>query len=573
MTHAPLQLIRTALLGALLSAATPLAAQDTTSARPPRMEPMPMAGDGPRGSGDMIMPMIQNPMLPGLVGVSPSIDPFLPGAELDTDSLPWARPREIMDLAHGDTLDIQAGIVKRRIGGRVFTMYGFNEQYPGPLIRVDRDSEIHVRFTNAIDLPSTIHWHGVRLENRFDGVPGVTQEAVEPGETFWYRVRFPDAGIYWYHPHVREDIQQDLGLYGNMLVRSPRPDYYSPVNREQFLMLDDLLVEGDSLMPFGREASNFAIMGRFGNLLLVNGEDAYRLSVERGEVVRFFITNVSNTRTFNLDFDGAPMKLVAADLSRFEREMMVESVVIAPAERYVVEVRFDEAREYALSNRVQVVDHIRGEFYPAVDLLGTVSVSTPATALDYRAEFATLRDDPILADDLARFRPHFDRPVDHELLLTVDIEGLPILVMQFISIDTIYRPPVEWTDAMPNMNWLSTSNEVRWILRDTETGDENDDIAWRFRVGDVAKIRIRNDASAFHPMNHPIHLHGQRFLVLSKDGVPNRNLAWKDTVLVPVGSTIDVLMEASNPGEWMVHCHIAEHLEAGMMGSFIVEAG
>ena len=136
----------------------------------------------------MIIPMIRNPMLPGLVGVSPSIDPFLPGAGLDTDSLPWARPREIMDLAHGDTLDIQAGIVKRMIGGRVFTMYGFNEQYPGPLIRVDRDSEIHVRFSNAIDLPSTIHWHGVRLENRFDGVPGVTQEAVGPGETFWYRV-------------------------------------------------------------------------------------------------------------------------------------------------------------------------------------------------------------------------------------------------------------------------------------------------------------------------------------------------------------------------------------------------
>ena len=152
----------------------------------------------------------------------------------------------------------------------------------------------------------------------------------------------------------------------------------------------------------------------------------------------------------------------------------------------------------------------------------------------------------------------------------MDIEGLPILVQQFISIDTIYRPPVEWTDGMPNMNWLSTSNEVRWILRDTATGAENGEIDWQFRLGDVVKIRLTNDAQAFHPMHHPIHLHGQRFLILSRDGVENLNLAWKDTVLVPVGSTVDLLMEASNPGEWMIHCHIAEHLDAGMMGSFVV---
>ena len=147
---------------------------------------------------------------------------------------------------------------------------------------------------------------------------------------------------------------------------------------------------------------------------------------------------------------------------------------------------------------------------------------------------------------------------------------------------------------MPNMNWLSTSNEVRWILRDVTgrgadgagTGDApgdapaNAEIDWRLGLGDVVKIRlrndadafhpIRNDADAFHPMHHPIHLHGQRFLVLSRDGVANRNFAWKDTVLVPVGSTVDLLMEASNPGEWMIHCHIAEHLDAGMMGPFVV---
>ena len=115
-------------------------------------------------------------------------------------------------------------------------------------------------------------------------------------------------------------------------------------------------------------------------------------------------------------------------------------------------------RSYPLLNQVQVVDHMRGTFYAAVDTLGAILVEGPeveeADAL--LSSHSIMRTDAVLEAELAEFRPHFDRPVDHELLLTVDIEGLPILVQQFISIDTIYRPPVEWTDGMPNMNWLST---------------------------------------------------------------------------------------------------------------------
>ena len=551
-------------------APAPTTPQDTTRAAGMNMTTMSM--DSVRGSGDMIVPMIRNPMLPGLRGVSPSVDPFLPGEGVDTATLAWATPREILRVADGDTIVLDARIVKRKIGGRVFVMYGFNGQYPGPLLRVAQHSRIVVRFTNLIDLPSTIHWHGIRLDNRFDGVPGVTQDAVAPGETFVYEIDFPDAGLYWYHPHVREDIQQDGGLYGNMMVDPERADYFGPASREEFIMVDDLLVDGDQLLPYGRDAANFTIMGRFGNVMLVNGEERYQATVDRGEVVRFFVTNVSNSRTYNLSFADHAMKLVATDLSRFQREMMVESLVIAPAERYVVEVRFADAGTFALLNQVQVVDHMRGEFYAAVDTLGAVTVTDLVTdsGENLARSHQALRTDGVLEVELDRFRPLFDRKTDKELLLTVDIEGLPIIVQQFISIDTIYRPPVEWTDGMPNMNWLSTSNEVRWILQDTETGAENDQIDWRFRLGDVVKIRLKNDAQAFHPMHHPIHLHGQRFLILSRDGVENRNLAWKDTVLVPVGSTVDLLMEASNPGEWMIHCHIAEHLDAGMMGSFTV---
>ena len=210
------------------------------------------------------------PMLPGMERLRPKVAPFLPVS--DPVRTVDARPRELYELNDGDTLDLEALTVRRRVLGRTFTMYGFNGQYPGPLIAVSEGATIVVNFTNHIDLPTSVHWHGLRLDNRFDGVPGVTQDPVQPGETFHYRVYFPDAGVYWYHPHHREDVQQDLGLYGNMLVRSSDPEYFNAVNREEVLMLDDLLVGTDGLVPFGRERATHALMGRFGNVLLANGE-------------------------------------------------------------------------------------------------------------------------------------------------------------------------------------------------------------------------------------------------------------------------------------------------------------
>ena len=257
-------------------------------------------------SASMIMPMIRNPMLPGAKNLRPSVGEFLPGEGIDPASLPMAGPREIVDLANGDTLALEASLVRKMVAGETFVMYAFNEQIPGPLIRVKRGAEVHVRFTNRIDMETTVHWHGLRLDNRFDGVPGLTQDAVQPGETFDYTIRFPDDGIYWYHPHVREDIQQDLGLYGNMLVRPDREPYEDPVHSEQVVTLDDILIEGRELVPFGREAANFSIMGRFGNVLLVNGEQSYELDARTGEVVRFYLTNVSNTRTCLLYTSPSP---------------------------------------------------------------------------------------------------------------------------------------------------------------------------------------------------------------------------------------------------------------------------
>jgi FtsP/CotA-like multicopper oxidase with cupredoxin domain len=535
---------------------------------------MKMTGDS---AMDMPMPVPMPkgmPMIPGLVGLAPPVGSFLPGTGVDPKRLPAVKPTRVVRLADGDTLDLTAMLVRRTIKGRSFAMYGFNGQVPGPLIRVPQNATIVVRFHNRIDLSSTVHWHGVRLDNAFDGVPGVTQDSVLPGGDFVYRVHFPDAGLYWYHPHVREDIEQAMGLFGNLRVDSPEPGYYSPVNREESLVLDDLLVNGDTLIPFGKEAPEFALMGRVGNVMLVNGDPRYSLRVKKGEIVRFFITNVSSSRTYNLSFAGSTrpaIKVVASDVSKFEREEMVSSVVVAPAERYIVEARFDRPGRYVLVNAIQAINHYIGEFAPQVDTLGVVTVDAAAAVPDYAKQFATLRANEAVKADVARYQQYFDKPPDKVLSLTVATNSLPLATVQFMNVDTAYFAPVEWVDGMPDMNWLSTSKQVRWILRDATTGAENMDIDWRVARGSVVKLRIFNDPKSFHPMQHPIHLHGQRMLVVARDGVRTKNLVWKDTALIPVGSTVDLLIDASNPGAWMLHCHIAEQLGSGMMTVLRVE--
>jgi FtsP/CotA-like multicopper oxidase with cupredoxin domain len=553
-----------AIAAALLSLASPAAAQHAGHvmgggiAAAWRMPPM-----------DMTMPM-----MPGLDKAVPKAAPFLPGMGIDPMTLPAAAFRQIVDLQDGDTLALEAGLVRRTINGRTFVMYGFNGQYPGPLIRAKQNATIVVRFTNNTALPTAVHWHGVRIENRFDGVPGVTQDVVEPGQDFTYQVRFPDAGIYWYHPHHREDITQDLGLYGNMMVTSPEPDYFNPVNAEEVVMLDDLLIDDAGLFPYGLETATHALMGRFGNVLLMNGEATYTLDAKRGDVVRFFLTNVSNTRVFNISFDGARTKVIGSDVGKYEREAFVESVVIAPAERYIVEVLFDSAGEHTITNRIQAIDHYRGEFRPQVDTMGVVRVAAEPGAESHRTAFDNARVNQDVIGEIDRFRAEFDRAVDHTLEMGVEIGALPLPILQMIATDTFYYHPVEWNDVMPEMNYLSTGADVRWFVRDAKTGKENMNIDdWSFTVGDVIRLRLINRPSNQHPMHHPIHLHGQRFLVLERDGVRNTNFVWKDTAVIPLGSTVDLLVEMSNPGDWMLHCHVSEHLETGMKMVFRVVPG
>jgi len=512
------------------------------------------------------------------------------------ENTPFAKESEIIELKNGDTYEMVAGIVKQEVGNRTVKRLAYNGQIPGPVLKIDKDAEITLKFTNNLDVETTLHSHGLRLDNKFDGVPDVTQDPIEIGESFTYKLKFPDEGIYWYHPHIREDYTQELGLYGNFLVTPTDQEYWNKVDREEFLILDDIL-DGEK---FRTDAVTQTLMGRFGDRLLINDKDDYVLEVNQGETARLYITNVANTRTFDFKIPGVEMKLVGGDTGRIEKEVFIEDQIIAPSERYIVEVLFDKAGTYPIEHRGQKIGSIvvkagntsSTESKNNFQSLRTndsdyQSIRENITSLVAQAPDKKLRLDISMGGDMHQMMMSSDGNMmqmgddqamrDHCVMMPempgceqYTSESIQNMDMGMSNDHDDDENGIEWEDDMEMMNQMSTDENITWELIDEDTGNKNMDINWNFNQGDLVKVSIYNDPDTMHPMQHPIHFHGQRFVVLSENGVANNNLQWKDTVLVPKGKTIEVLIEMSNPGTWMAHCHIAEHLHAGMMMSFEV---
>jgi FtsP/CotA-like multicopper oxidase with cupredoxin domain len=539
----------------------------------------------------------------------------------ETQGLPEAHAPESHELADGDQINLRIAPVVKTLGDTKVRMLAYNGSIPGPVLWVQQGSELVVNVANEGDLDATVHWHGLRLDNRYDGTTE-TQLPIPVGGNFTYRLTFPDPGVYWYHPHIREDYTQEMGLYGNIVVVPAEPDYWPAVHRELTLTLDDILLEEGKVAPFSRSESTYTAMGRFGNVLLVNGEPVQSLTARQGEVLRLYLTNTANTRVFNVVLDGAPMKLVGGDSGRCELEQVVESVIIAPSERAVVDVLFSTPGQLTLTHRTP------HRSYPlaAITVLG--ERAQPSLAMP----FGNLRTNPDLAAERSRIASCLVAEPDRTLALVARMDmGEPELppgaVLEYfcpmhpeVTSDEPGKCPkcamklltrekavtssqgddhaqahahahgehvdsehsggehahdasgIEWEDDMVQVNRMTTPANTRWKLIDRATGAEGAEIDWRFHVGDQVKIRVVNEMDSDHPMHHPFHIHGVgRFLVLSRDGVPEPNLVWKDTVLVPTGQVVDILLDVSNPGRWMAHCHIAEHHESGMMFSFTVE--
>ena len=488
--------------------------------------------------------------------------------------LPEAQSPAIVELKDGDSYDLTAAPVKKRSGNSEVQLLAYNGSIPGPIIKVPQGAEVAINLTNQIDVPTTLHSHGVRLDSQFDGIPDVSQAPIQVGKTFTYKVKFPDPGVYWYHPHVREDYTQAMGLYGNYLVVPKDPSYWPQVNREEVLVLQDIAFDDGKVAPFSRTLVDHTLMGRFGNTMLVNGETNYKLQAQPGEIVRFYLTNAASVRPFNVTLPGAQLKLVGGDNGKYEREQWVDSVLLGPSERAVIDVLFPKAGSYTLTHLTPDKSYS----------LATITVAGDTPAVSYAKTFVTLKTNKDIEVSIDSLRPYFSKPADKRLAISLDMKGPggmmgggQHMMMGGMMMDnsmmtmSASSDGIEWEDSMATMNQGSTSQTLKWKLVDQDTGKVNEDIDWQFKRGDKVRISIFNDPKSMHPMQHPIHFHGQRFLVLSTNGTPNGNMVWKDSVLVPAGDTVELLVDMSNPGIWMAHCHIPEHLESGMMLKFRVD--
>ena len=536
----------------------------------------------------------------------------------ETSDLPEAQSPELVEMANGERFDLRIAPVTRRVNGATVRMLAYNGSIPGPILRVPQGAEITIDVVNDGDLETTVHWHGLRLDNRYDGT-AATQRPIPVGGAFTYRLSFPDPGVYWYHPHVREDYGQEMGLYGNIVVVPAEADYWPPVNREVILTLDDIRLEDGRMAAFSRIQPTYTAMGRFGNVLLINGDPDASLRVRQGEIVRLFLTNTANTRVFNVALPGVRMKLVGGDSGRYERETFVDRVLIAPSERAIVDVLFDRAGQMALEH------HTPDRTYR----LAAITVDAARALPSLASQFESLRTHADIAAERAALLDYFSAAPDKTLAFIAEMDmggsepgatasyvcpmhpevasGEPgrcpkcrmKLVPSHLVSDAAhgmsdhapmhagdrhehqpeqtgdaahYPAGIEWEDDMLEVNRMTNPGNMRWKLVDRQSGNEGEAIDWRFRVGDRVKIRLINELDSDHPMHHPFHIHGAgRFLILSRDGQMESNLVWKDTVLVPTGQTVDILLHVTHPGVWMAHCHIAEHHESGMMLRFHVE--
>ena len=438
-----------------------------------------------------------------------------PAREALAGELAKAYPSEAPTVKATREVDLRAApSMTQLFDGRMLNVWAYNGQVPGPVVRARLGDEVVVRLTNDLPQPTTIHWHGVRVPNAMDGVPGVTQDPVPPGGTFTYRFVPKDAGTFWFHPHVRGAEQVERGLYGVLVVDDTES---LPYTRDEVWVLDDWRLGRDGQIDdHFVTRHDLAHDGRWGQVVTVNGDAAKQLDVKPGERIRLRLVNTSNGRVYRPDFGDLKPRVIAVDGMYAARPQPLDGFELAPGNRLDLDlvVPADEA-----GRRYEVVDRFTRRPFTIATILATGdAVATPTF-------------EPPSNPNVPTWKGASDRVVDQAYVLNARRGG---------------EHGIEWTiNGQPWGNHVPTQLDPgKWV-----------------------RVRFQNDSARLHPM----HIHGQFFKVIARDGKPVDVPYFRDTVLLHGRETIDVGMVPLDWGRWMMHCHILEHAESGMMTEVRVE--
>ena len=397
--------------------------------------------------------------------------------------------------------------------GETLQGLSYNGEIPGPVIEAQVGDMLVVRLTNSMNEPTTIHWHGLRIPAAMDGTE-VVQRPVAPGETFEYRFALPDAGSFWFHPHTNETVQLERGLHGVLIVR-PREAEELVVDRERVLVLDDLSLDEHGDFASFDDHSMWA-HGRDGNVLLLNGRADAELSIAGGQVERWRIVNVANSRYMRVSLSGRDFRVVATDGGLIEKPVTMQEVLIVPGDR---------------------VEILVGPFVPGE----TLSLA----ALPVGHEMAELRSRQLAL-------VHVGPLESSRVHVPAALAAIAPLAPHNAPVNRIVRFD-ERHGAGHHIDFL-VNGEMH--LDDAP-----------ITVGELQVWEIVNNTH----MDHPFHLHGFFFQVLSENGAPPAFRSWEDSYNVPRNGRITIAWTPDDrPGMWMYHCHILEHHAMGMMANFEV---
>ena len=409
---------------------------------------------------------------------------------------------------------VARAITKELVPGEPTTVWAYNGTSPGPLLRANVGDRVLVHFRNELDEATSVHWHGLRVPAEMDG--GAEGPIVAAGGSFDFEFVVPDAGLFWYHPHEHSARQVEMGLFGPIVVRSPDEP---AVDVERVLVLDDVLVDADG--DIASFSSRESMLGRQGNLILVDGIARPTAHVRAGSVERWRIVNVANARYFELDVPGHDLFLVGTDGGLLESPVPIERPLVAPGER------------------IDVVLVARGE---------------PGSTIDVKSRAYDRGHAMDWGDDVALFRMQY---TDEAPLPTRELPS-------FHGVVETLPPPAGRDELVLDEEHCSGHGHGGCNLSFSINGETWPDVTpLHARLGETRAWRIVNDSA----MDHPMHLHGFRFQVLARDGVAEKLHAWKDTVNVRHGEEVELAVSFDGfAGDWMYHCHILEHAERGMMG-------
>jgi FtsP/CotA-like multicopper oxidase with cupredoxin domain len=425
-------------------------------------------------------------------------------------------------------------------------VWSYSGSIPGPEIRVRQGERVRVVVTNRLDEETTVHWHGIRVSNAMDGVPGLTQPPIHPGESFTYEFTPPDAGTFWYHPHADSLQQLGRGLAGAFIVEEREP---VAVDRDLLWFIEDWrLDDSGRIAPGFGNRMEAGMAGRIGNTVTINGRVRQSVSVRAGERVRLRIVNATLARIVSLRFEGHQPVVVAHDGQPCEPHASESSrLVLGPAMR--ADLIIDMDGKPGQTYRV-IDDCYRDLAYKLVDVA-------------YSPERPTRDHPPSAPPRLAANplpEPDLTAAEHHEIALQGGMMG----GMGMMGNGGMMSGGMMGGRGMIGGGGMMGMGGAIWAMNGMSmTGDGQPEMKplITLKRGQSCVLVLHNETAWWHPM----HLHGHSFRVISRNGRSNPRREWRDTVLVPPREAAEVAFVADNPGNWMFHCHVTDHQMAGMM--------